>query len=349
MSTPTVYPFQFRGTAKEYFGIWIVNVLLSLVTLGVYASWAKVRNKKYFYGQTFVDDHNFDYHATGMQLFKGKLIVIGVLSVLVALQLLAPVLYLIALLVVLPLLPLIIVRALMFNARVSSHRNVRFNFIGEYGEAFITFLLLPIANLFTLYMITPIISRAANRFTINHHTFGDRGFDFDANLGAYYKPFLGILAVSIIGMIAGFGALFSMMMGRLEGYDGDPERLGMIIILVTYGIMFLVILPSVLFYKACVRNIVFNGTVLDDQHEFKSTVNPWRYVWIIVSNTFAAIFTIGLLVPWGRVRFARYLADNTALITDGSLDGYASSVSETAGVISSEYVDLEGIDMGIGI
>lgn len=53
------HPIEFHGTAKEYFGIWIVNVLLSIITLGVYGAWAKVRDRKYFYGNTFVDEQNF--------------------------------------------------------------------------------------------------------------------------------------------------------------------------------------------------------------------------------------------------------------------------------------------------
>lgn len=36
-------PLTFTGTGAEYFGIWIVNLLLTIVTLGIYSSWAKVR------------------------------------------------------------------------------------------------------------------------------------------------------------------------------------------------------------------------------------------------------------------------------------------------------------------
>ena len=42
-------PFEFRGDGAEYFKIWIVNILLTIVTLGIYSAWAKVRNNRYFY------------------------------------------------------------------------------------------------------------------------------------------------------------------------------------------------------------------------------------------------------------------------------------------------------------
>ena len=51
---------EFRGSGREYFRIWIVNLLLSILTLGIYSAWAKVRKKKYFYRNTLLDDHNFD-------------------------------------------------------------------------------------------------------------------------------------------------------------------------------------------------------------------------------------------------------------------------------------------------
>ena len=45
-------PFQFDGKATEYFGIWIVNILLTIITIGIYTAWAKVRTNRYFYGKT---------------------------------------------------------------------------------------------------------------------------------------------------------------------------------------------------------------------------------------------------------------------------------------------------------
>ncbi|MEO1140896.1 MAG: DUF898 family protein, partial [Pseudomonadota bacterium] len=65
--------FSFKGTASEYFGIWIVNLLLSIVTLGIYTAWAKVRRLRYFYGNTWLDGHNFEYHAKPIQILIGRI------------------------------------------------------------------------------------------------------------------------------------------------------------------------------------------------------------------------------------------------------------------------------------
>lgn len=345
-----IHPFEFNGNTKDYFGIWIVNVLLTIVTFGIYSSWAKVRNKKYFYGQTHVNQHNFDYHATGLQLFIGKLIVVGAFGVLIILQLVAPVLYLLAVLAFLFVFPALIVRALRFNARVSSYRNVRFNFFGEYGDAFIAFILIPLGNYFTLFLCSPFVSRAINRFVVGNHTYGDRKFKFDADIGNYYKPFLIALFVVIVLAFALMGPAAKVLFANIDkvGTADDQEAVFKIVI-GFYAFTFLVLFPSILFYQAAIRNVMFNNTVLDGVHRFESTVNPIKYVWIVITNAVAALLTIGLLMPWGRVRLAKYMAASTRLLAGGPLDGYTSDVSETTGVISSEYVDMEGIDLGIGL
>ena len=65
---------KFAGSAKEYFGIWIVNVILSIVTIGIYSAWAKVKRETYFKNNTLIGEIGFGYHATGMQIFKDRLI-----------------------------------------------------------------------------------------------------------------------------------------------------------------------------------------------------------------------------------------------------------------------------------
>ena len=347
--TAKTHEVEFTGNASDYFGIWIVNVLLSIVTFGIYSAWAKVRDKKYFYGNTIIDDHSFDYHATGKQIFIGRLIVGAGLLVLSILNVINPILYIIGVLGLLLVLPWIIVRALRFNARVSSYRNVRFNFVGDAGRAFLTFIILPIANLFTLYLATPFISRAIHRFTTNNHQYGDRNFEFNSDIGSYYTAFFMTLAMMIGGIVlltAGGGGLLASLSGVLNNIS-EGAVIAMVIAL--YAVMILVIIPAMLIYKALLRNILFNNTSLDGLHQFSSDVHPGRYIWIIVSNALAAGLTFGMLIPWGRVRLAKYMAAVTHLISESSLDGYTSDVQDSAGVISSEYMDIEGFDIDIGL
>jgi uncharacterized membrane protein YjgN (DUF898 family) len=51
---------RFTGSGAEYFGIWIVNLVLTIVTVGIYSAWAKVRRLQYFYRHTELAASSFD-------------------------------------------------------------------------------------------------------------------------------------------------------------------------------------------------------------------------------------------------------------------------------------------------
>jgi uncharacterized membrane protein YjgN (DUF898 family) len=128
-------PVQFTGSTSEYFRIWIVNTLLSIVTLGIYSAWAKVRRKQYFYRHTWIDGTSFDYLADPIKVLKGRLVIGAIIAALGVSQQYSPVLYVVLLLLLVLASPWLVVKALSFNARNSAFRNIRFAFAGRTGEA----------------------------------------------------------------------------------------------------------------------------------------------------------------------------------------------------------------------
>ena len=69
--------FEFTGKTGEYFKIWIVNIFLTILTLGIYSAWAKVRKRRYFYGNTLLLNAPFEYLADPIKILKGRFIVFG--------------------------------------------------------------------------------------------------------------------------------------------------------------------------------------------------------------------------------------------------------------------------------
>ncbi|MFN7641205.1 MAG: DUF898 family protein, partial [bacterium] len=59
----TSYRLRFTGTGGEYFRVWIVNLLLSIVTLGLYTPWARRRTARWFYDHTQVADSSLEFTA----------------------------------------------------------------------------------------------------------------------------------------------------------------------------------------------------------------------------------------------------------------------------------------------
>ncbi|PSU50443.1 DUF898 domain-containing protein, partial [Photobacterium aphoticum] len=136
---------RFYGRGGEFFGIWIVNILLSVVTLGIYSAWAKVRTKKYFYGNTELGADRFDYHGQPLQILKGRIVAIICVWVWVLSSNTLPLLSGVLLLLFIALMPWLIVSNTRFDARMTSYRNVRFNFVGTLGGAYMVFLGWPAA------------------------------------------------------------------------------------------------------------------------------------------------------------------------------------------------------------
>jgi len=144
---------SFEGNGNEYFKIWIVNVLLTIITVGLYYPWAKVRNHRYFYGNTKLEGRNFEYHATGKQLFLGYLISMILFIIYVVIQKVSPIGSLVVVLILFAGIPWLIWRSLKFSMRMTSFSNVRFSFAGVLGQSYINFLLIPILFILALYVV----------------------------------------------------------------------------------------------------------------------------------------------------------------------------------------------------
>lgn len=347
------HPVRFHGDAREYFGIWIVNLLLSIVTFGIYSAWAKVRNTKYFYQNTEIVGRRFDYHATGKQILIGRIIVIGGL---IAFQLLAmvPMLLLVALGVMLFLFPWLITRALRFNARVTSWSNVRFDFDGKPGRAFLVFLLYPFLTIFTLYLAWPFADRARRRWVVGHHSLGRARLQFDSPVGPFYLALLGasvaggiVVSLAMIGISDQMQHLDQLFDPKTASNVPPADLIMLFVRLYIGGIAAFVV--GGLVYGAMMRNLVFNGTTIAGGHGLVSTVSVPQYVWIGFSNAVVVLSTLGLMLPWAQVRMARYLASQTEVLVDGSMDDFVGVAMPEGGALGDAYTDIEAIDLGLPI
>lgn len=195
-------PVEFTGSAGEYFGIWIVNLLLSIVTLGIYSAWAKVRRKKYFYNNTLIDGVGFDYHASPIAILKGRIIAFVLFVLYSVLSGFNPILGALLALALFLAIPWIVVRGMTFNARNSSHRGLRFNFDGKYGEAALVFIGYTLLSIVTLGLAIPFVAQCTHKFIVSHHKFGASHFKMGALIRDFYKIYLIIFLIPLLGILA---------------------------------------------------------------------------------------------------------------------------------------------------
>jgi len=379
---PEIEPFEFRGDTYEWLGIWIVNLFLSIITFGIYSAWAKVRMRKYFYQNTWVAGRNFDYHATGLQIFIGRVIVIVGLTIYSFLANTGPVMAVVMPLILLAVLPWLLVKALRFNAVMSSWSNVRFGFDGRAVRAFLVFILpylglyflifggilavalvaefsdenLVVVALPTLIVVAgavllwPFIIRLQHRFVLGNHRLGTAPFAFSSTIGPFYLAFLAMMAwifacLVVATMIFG-AAAYAFISGIEAGNEPEPAQV-IFLIIGLYAFLFIALIPADAIYKAFIRNVLFNGTTLDNKHRLQSDMQPLRYAWILFSNAIAVLLSLGLMLPWAHIREARYSAQHTRLLPGGSLDDFLGELAARATALGDAYADLEGIDIGL--
>ncbi|AUI86537.1 hypothetical protein BS333_09165 [Vibrio azureus] len=131
---------NFKGQSGEFFGIWIVNILLSIITLGLYSPWAKVRTMRYFYGNTFLNGDNFEYHATPYQILKGRLLALAIMTMFVIVNLFSPSVSQILIFIFYLAIPWFMWSNARFDAAMTSYRNVHFSFNASCADAYAVIL-----------------------------------------------------------------------------------------------------------------------------------------------------------------------------------------------------------------
>jgi uncharacterized membrane protein YjgN (DUF898 family) len=134
--------FEFNGDGGDYFGIWIINSLLTLVTLGFYSPWAKVRKLQYFYGSTKIAGGSFQFLANPWSMLKFRIFAILLLIIYIMSEQLfathdvAMIIYLSLFVLYLLFAPVLMVLMFSFRLRYSAWRSIRFSFNKDYRGAY---------------------------------------------------------------------------------------------------------------------------------------------------------------------------------------------------------------------
>ncbi len=353
---PKTLPFEFTGNGKEYFKIWIVNIALTILTLGIYSAWAKVRNKQYFYGNTLFEGSSFEYTAQPLTILKGRILAFGVIGLYYVLATFLPPayaigFYLLAFVIVIFLLPWVVIKALQFNARHSQYRNINFGFDGSYWGSFTAFILWPMASIF--FVLLPFSWHRKNEFFVANSRYGTTPFQFTANVNDYYGLFGKMILLVIVSLIVmglfiaaiafGFGAS-----GGVESFGEASYAPVAIGIVSSIGYMLLYFV-GLAFYEVLSNNLLYNNTLINE-HSLSADYKFGSFLSLLITNTLGILFTLGLFIPWASVRSARYHAEHTQFIATQSLDSFVAGEEQKVNTFSEGLADAHSVfDLDVGI
>lgn len=318
--------FEFHGRGGEYFKIWIVNILLTILTLGIYSAWAKVRKNRYFYSNLYLDGHSFEYLADPITILKGRIVAVIAFVIYIAVNQLYPIAGAALALVIALAIPWLLVRSLMFNQRMSAYRNVQFRFCGKPGEAAAVLYLWPILGILTLGIMYPYALLKLNRFIVQNSAYGTTSFEFDAT----YKDYGFICLIMLAIFLVGGGIVFVLQT-----------------IFQPAAAAFLIVYFLALVYPiVALSNLYYNSTMLAT-HEFSADLQMAPYAKVLLVNLILIVLTLGLYLPVAKVRMTKYFADNICFVTNGSLDSFAVAEKENVSALGEELGEVFDFDIGV--
>lgn len=343
-------PVTFSGEAGQFFGIWIVNILLTIVTLGIYSAWAKVRTQQYFYGNTSIEGHSFSYLAQPLQILKGRVLAVILFGGYSLASHFYPLVGLGILAVLLFLFPWILNQSLRFNLRMSSYRNVRFSFKGSYGEAFIYWILLPIASVFTLYLMLPWALKKADQYVFNNISYGDKPFITELKTGEYYETSLWVFLTSL-GLMVGMFIVMLLLggVGAAADLDFQSNKSSLTTLMIVGSGVFYVFMISVLsaIYRGRIRNHILQNTEIEGIAQLRSDVKIIPFAKLMFVNIVAIIFTAGLAYPWVKVRTAKFLSQATGVLIDNNADSVLDNMTQSQSAFGEEAAEVFDIDIAL--
>ncbi|MDM8567984.1 YjgN family protein [Thiotrichales bacterium HSG1] len=381
MTEQQTFPFKFTGNGSEYFKIWIVNIILTVLTLGIYSAWAKVRNKRYFYGNTTLDNAAFEYHATPMMILKGRLIAVAALITYAVLSEFFPILGIAFAVLLTMFIPWAVWRSMQFNARMVSYRNVRFSFHGILVDAYKILLLIPFLPIITgailggvayfiwgqgvlfggifsltflaFYLMFPYVQQLLTSYYINHRQFGQGKFSAQLSAKKYYTIYL-VLFVTVIAILTVIGLTIGAIFYFTIGFEYFNDMEESQVLMIAYSGIGLVYLAFIIFgiwgtayLEANVKNYVFNNVHLDESLQFQSNIRVGKLFGIYATNMLMIIITLGLAYPWTIVRLKKYKIESSRTI--GNITEYANQQQDTQSALGEEIGDAFDTELDLGI
>ncbi|MDB5120827.1 MAG: putative rane protein YjgN, family [Sphingobacteriales bacterium] len=311
-----VKQIKFLGTGGNLFSIYIVNAILTAITLGFYYPWAKASTLKYIYEETELEGNRFRFHGTGKEMFLGYLKAVGIFAVLYGLIIWAalsknPILTIYVMVfiyvILLFLVPVAIHGSMKYRLSRSSFRGIHFGYRGKMVDLLKKFLKGIFLTVITLGIYSPWFTISIRKYVIENIRFGDIKFRYLGKGSDYFM-------VIIVGYF---------------------------LTIITFGIY------SFWFAKDLFNYYVNNIELEQDERIIilNSTATGSGYFKLIIVNVLIIIFSLGLATPWATVRTLRFIFSNVLIIGELDLDNIKQTEKSYKDATGEDVLDM--MDIGL--
>lgn len=371
---------EFTGSGSEYFRIWIVNLLLSLVTLGLYLPFAKARRLSYFYANTVVDGHALSFHGNPWRMFRGFVLLALLMGTYAIAGHFSPMAGLLAFGVLCALWPALWRASLQFRLANTGWRGLRMGFRGDLASAYKTMLpvyipalvgvalqtvllnpdldpdeaarsnlmaafgiLWAIGSLATVALL-PWVLAMMKRYQHGGYVYAGQQTHLDVPTRRFYGLGLKALLLVVLPVFL-LGVLMAVLVQALHTRPGSPAISGVIVAIALFYLLSFVL--AVPFFTSRLQNLIWNGTHSADVR-FDSQLRFAPLAWLTLKNWLLTALTLGLFRPFAAVNTARLRLEAVSVRVEGDIEGWVASHSAGAQDATGDAAgDFFGIDMGL--
>ena len=335
--------FGFDGTWQEFAKIALPNLLLTIVTLGIYRFWATTRERKYLWSHSRFVDERLEWTGTGKELFIGFLLVAVIVGIPFALiQFIAQGLIFRGMIEWVGLMTFVLFigafyltglarfRALRYRLSRTRWRGIRGGSDDQgfgYGFSYMwkTFVGYLPAGLLIPWSMTSLWNERMSKMS-----FGPTAFEAHADSGNVFARFLLFYLAPIIFFV---GAIIAGATGALAGYGiGGEEGAAIGGFAVIFGlILFFYIglgLIAVAFYAKFYREVIGATTWGNLTFNFEASTMDW--VKLLLVDAVLVVFTLGIGFVFLSYRHWKFFMTHMEAGGEILLDELTQSTTRTA-------------------
>jgi len=310
-SDTTIYHPIFWGRGRTLFGIFIINTLYTLLTLGIYSFWGRVRIRQFLSSQTSLAKIRFSYHGTGKELINGWSKAMVVFGIPYAFLNLVPLFWdqipgwipnALATVMVLCFIPVAVVGSHRYRLSRTALGAIRFSFRGHVKSYMKIWFTGTFLTLLTAGVYYPYFENARRNFLVQHTYLGNRPFSYQGTgtglLGIYAKA-LGFAGVIIIGMMR-----FLVSPEMLTSWE--PQEWKNFFLNPWFPAGLLVLLWPWFYLQASKQRYFWNHSSFGNA-PFQFTASTWNLIELRVTNFLILVLTLGLAWSWVQIRNLQFL------------------------------------------
>jgi uncharacterized membrane protein YjgN (DUF898 family) len=331
---PRSHTLGYVGPTGTMFGIFYKNLILTVLTLGIYRFWAKTRLRRFQWANTQIDGEGFEYTGTGKELFfgflKAALILVPLFGGLQLIELfvldesmvgIAVLGFLRAILVV------GLISAATFSARKyrmsrTTWRGIRLHQAGSMWTYAGIALLGILFTALTLGLYLPFLQAKLMRYEIGNLRFGSASFYFSGKGKTLFRLFLrgwGAM-IALILVMGGIGLLLPR--GAESGAAGTG--LYILVAILAFAPIVLIVLFA-LWYQARSYRFQAESASLEDVSFAMPRLSGWQIFKLMFGNALIVALTLGIFLPLTTQRTMRFWVRHTQLAGDIDLDHIAQA------------------------